>query len=108
MASGLATGAMVSAIRENGVDHEETLANNDAYAILKAGGALLVTGPPPQRQRPSDGARVQGLEKVSETRTRCVWVTGMSPSSMGPKNVREWSPAHKKRIESYLRVGKAR
>ncbi len=43
-ASGLATGATVSAIRENGMDPEETLANNDAHAAPKARGALLVTG----------------------------------------------------------------
>ncbi len=39
------TSATAGAIRENGVDPEEALANNDAYAALKAGGALLVTGP---------------------------------------------------------------
>jgi len=44
-AGGSVTGATAGAIRENGVDPEEALANNDAYAALKAGGALLVTGP---------------------------------------------------------------
>ncbi|MCA1848519.1 MAG: glycerate kinase [Actinobacteria bacterium] len=44
-AGGSVTGATAGAIRENGVDPEEALANNNAYAALKAGGALLVTGP---------------------------------------------------------------
>jgi glycerate 2-kinase len=44
-AGGLATGATVNSIRENGVDPEEALANNDAYAALEAAGALLITGP---------------------------------------------------------------
>jgi len=44
-AGGLVTGATAGAIRENGVDPEEALANNDAYAALEVGGALLVTGP---------------------------------------------------------------
>jgi glycerate 2-kinase len=44
-AGGLVTGATADTIRENGVDPEDALANNDAYAALEAGGALLVTGP---------------------------------------------------------------
>ena len=44
-AGGLVTGAAAGAIRENGVDPEEALAINDAYAALEVGGALLVTGP---------------------------------------------------------------
>jgi glycerate 2-kinase len=44
-AGGLATGATADSIREGGVDPEEALENNDAYPALKAGEALLVTGP---------------------------------------------------------------
>jgi glycerate 2-kinase len=44
-AGGFAKGATAAQIREGGVDPEEALANNDAYAALNAGGALLVTGP---------------------------------------------------------------
>jgi glycerate 2-kinase len=44
-AGGLATGATANSIRYSGVDPEEALANNDAYAALEAAGALLVTGP---------------------------------------------------------------
>jgi glycerate 2-kinase len=44
-AGGLATGATANSIRDSGVDPEEALANNDAYAALEAAGALLVTGP---------------------------------------------------------------
>ena len=44
-AGGIATGATAAKIREGGVDPEEALANNDSYAALRAGGALLVTGP---------------------------------------------------------------
>jgi glycerate-2-kinase len=32
-------------IREGGIDSDEALENNDAYAALQAAGALLVTGP---------------------------------------------------------------
>jgi glycerate 2-kinase len=42
---GLVTGATADAIRDAGVDPGEALANNDAYAALEAGGALLTTGP---------------------------------------------------------------
>jgi glycerate 2-kinase len=44
-AGGFATGATAAQIREGGMDPEEALANNDAFAALNAGGALLVTGP---------------------------------------------------------------
>jgi glycerate 2-kinase len=44
-AGGLVTGATAGRIRDSGVDPEDALANNDAYAALEAGGALLVTGP---------------------------------------------------------------
>jgi glycerate 2-kinase len=44
-AGGLVTGATATKIRENGVDPEEALENNDAYAALEAGEALLLTGP---------------------------------------------------------------
>jgi glycerate 2-kinase len=44
-AGGLTTGATANSIREDGVDPEEALANNDAYAALEAAGALLITGP---------------------------------------------------------------
>lgn len=44
-AGGLVAGATADSIRGGGVDPEEALANNDAYAALEAGGALLTTGP---------------------------------------------------------------
>jgi glycerate 2-kinase len=44
-AGGLVTGATAETIRANGVDPQEALENNNAYAALQAGGALLVTGP---------------------------------------------------------------
>ena len=44
-AGGLVDGATADAIRSGGIDPEEALANNDAYAALEAGRALLVTGP---------------------------------------------------------------
>ena len=44
-AGGLVTGATAEEIRDNGVDPEEALENNDAYSALEAGEALLVTGP---------------------------------------------------------------
>lgn len=44
-AGGLVDGLTTTAIREKGMDPHEALANNDAYQALKAGGALLVTGP---------------------------------------------------------------
>jgi glycerate 2-kinase len=44
-AGGLVTGATAEEIRNNGVDPEEALENNDAYSALEAGEALLVTGP---------------------------------------------------------------
>jgi glycerate 2-kinase len=42
---GLVDGTTADAIRDAGVDPGEALANNDAYAALEAGGALLTTGP---------------------------------------------------------------
>jgi len=44
-AGGLVTGATAGRIRESGVDPEGALEDNDAYAALEAGGALLFTGP---------------------------------------------------------------
>lgn len=44
-AGGLVDGATAEAIRSGGTDPEEALANNDTYAALEAGGALLITGP---------------------------------------------------------------
>jgi glycerate 2-kinase len=44
-AGGLVTGTTANSIREKGMDPEEALEDNDAYAALEAGGALLVTGP---------------------------------------------------------------
>jgi glycerate 2-kinase len=44
-AGGLVDGATADAIRSGGTDPKEALANNDAYAALEAGGALLTTGP---------------------------------------------------------------
>src|SRR5215212_4047478 len=44
-AGGIAAGKTVQRIRDTGMDPEEALADNDSYAALEAGGALLVTGP---------------------------------------------------------------
>jgi hydroxypyruvate reductase len=44
-AGGLVTGATASAMREGGIDPAQALEENDAYAALEAGGALLKTGP---------------------------------------------------------------
>jgi len=44
-AGALVDGGTASAIREGGVDPEDAMETNDAYAALEAGGALLVTGP---------------------------------------------------------------
>lgn len=44
-AGGIVTGSTARSIRVNGVDPTEALAKNDAYTALKAGDALLVTGP---------------------------------------------------------------
>ncbi len=44
-AGGIVDGATAGRIREGGVDPGEALSNNDSYAALRAGGALLVTGP---------------------------------------------------------------
>ncbi|MBA3952616.1 MAG: DUF4147 domain-containing protein [Rubrobacter sp.] len=44
-AGGIVSGATAQAMREGGVDPAEALSDNDSYAALEAGGALLVTGP---------------------------------------------------------------
>ena len=44
-AGGIVGGATAQAVREGGTDPAEALSNNDSYAALEAGGALLVTGP---------------------------------------------------------------
>jgi glycerate 2-kinase len=44
-AGGIVDGKTAQKIREAGLDPEEALANNDSYAALDAGGALLSTGP---------------------------------------------------------------
>jgi hydroxypyruvate reductase len=44
-AGGVVSGATAQAIREGGTDPAEALSNNDSYAALEAGAALLVTGP---------------------------------------------------------------
>jgi glycerate 2-kinase len=42
---GLVDSTTAEAMRSGGIAPEEALANNDAYAALEAGGALLITGP---------------------------------------------------------------
>jgi glycerate 2-kinase len=44
-AGGIVDGKTTQRIRDTGMEPEETLADNDSYAALEAGGALLVTGP---------------------------------------------------------------
>ena len=44
-AGGIVDGKTAQKIREAGLDPEEALAENDSYAALEAGGALLTTGP---------------------------------------------------------------
>ncbi len=44
-AGGIVDGQTTQRIREAGLDPEEALADNDSYAALEVGGALLVTGP---------------------------------------------------------------
>jgi hydroxypyruvate reductase len=44
-AGGVVSGATAQAMRDAGTDPAEALSNNDSYAALEAGGALLVTGP---------------------------------------------------------------
>ena len=44
-AGGIVDGGTAEQIRENGVDPEEALSDNDSFPALRAGGALLVTGP---------------------------------------------------------------
>ncbi len=44
-AGGTVDGQTAQKIRESGMDPQEALSDNDSYAALEAGGALLVTGP---------------------------------------------------------------
>ena len=44
-AGGIVDGKTAQRIRDAGMDPEGTLADNDSYAALEAGRALLVTGP---------------------------------------------------------------
>jgi hydroxypyruvate reductase len=44
-AGGIVDGQTARGIRDGGVDPEEALADNDSFPALRAGGALLVTGP---------------------------------------------------------------
>jgi glycerate 2-kinase len=44
-AGGIVDGETAQRIRDTGLDPEEALEENDSYAALEAGGALLVTGP---------------------------------------------------------------
>jgi glycerate 2-kinase len=44
-AGGIVNGETAKTIRENGVDPQEALDDNDAYGALSAGDALLMTGP---------------------------------------------------------------
>jgi glycerate 2-kinase len=44
-AGGIVDGRTARGIRDGGVDPEEALADNDSFPALRAGGALLVTGP---------------------------------------------------------------
>jgi glycerate 2-kinase len=59
-AGGLVTGETASKIREKGTDPEEALENNDAYAALEAGDALLVTGPTGTNVNDLEVALVEG------------------------------------------------
>ena len=61
-AGGIVDGETAQTIRDAGTDPEGALADNDSYAALEAGGALLVTGPDRhQRQRPAGGAGLRGV-----------------------------------------------
>ena len=44
-AGGIVDGTTAGRMREAGVDPDQALSSNDSYAALRAGGALLVTGP---------------------------------------------------------------
>ena len=44
-AGGIADGETAEIIRASGLSPEKYLENNDSYNALKAGGALIVTGP---------------------------------------------------------------
>ena len=63
-AGGLVDGATAEAIRSCGTDPEEALANNDAYAALEAGEALLVTGPTGTNVNDLRVALVSGEDQV--------------------------------------------
>jgi glycerate 2-kinase len=63
-AGGLVDGATADAIRSGGIDPEEALANNDAYAALETGGALLVTGPTGTNVNDLRVALVSGEDQV--------------------------------------------
>jgi glycerate 2-kinase len=63
-AGGLVDGTTADAIRSRGIDPEEALANNDAYAALEAGGALLVTGPTGTNVNDLRVALVSGEDQV--------------------------------------------
>ena len=60
-------GATADAIRSGGIDPEEALANNDAYAALETGGARLITGPTGTNVNDLRVALVYGEDQV-ETR----------------------------------------
>lgn len=63
-AGGLVDGATADAVRSGGTDPEEALANNDAYAALETGGALLVTGPTGTNVNDLRVALVSGEDQV--------------------------------------------
>ena len=44
-AGGIVDGGTAQRIRDGGLNPEESLSDNDSYAALEAGGALLITGP---------------------------------------------------------------
>jgi hydroxypyruvate reductase len=63
-AGGLVDGATADAVRSGRTDPEEALANNDAYAALETGGALLVTGPTGTNVNDLRVALVSGEDQV--------------------------------------------
>ena len=63
-AGGLVDGATADAIRSGGIDPEEALANNDAYAALESGGVRLVTGPTGTNVNDLRVALVSGEDQV--------------------------------------------
>jgi hydroxypyruvate reductase len=44
-AGGIVNGETAEKVRDGDMDPDEALSDNDSYAALEAGGALLVTGP---------------------------------------------------------------